>query len=149
MTVDRQAALDLRINHKLTYPEIAKIQGVSKQAIHQQIHHLIPTEQTAEYRVNRADILSHQQLRLLSQGLTNAKLKQIKPRDAIISFGILYDKERLERGQSTTITESLDDSAVTARLRGLIQQAVIKGKEKLSTVAQKAEIIECEVISGD
>ena len=105
MPVDCQAAIALRLNHQLSYSEIAAIQGVSRQAIHQAIQHLIPTEQLPDYKANRADILSHAQLQLLSNGLTPTKLQKISTRDAIVSMGILYDKERIERGLATEIVD--------------------------------------------
>jgi len=33
--------------------------------------------------------------------LTEADIKKMSARDRVLAFGILYDKERLERGQST------------------------------------------------
>ena len=102
---DTSVLLDLRLNHRLTYEEIGRITGRKKQAIHNQIKHLIPTAHTQDYISNRAEILAHQQLRLLSTGLTDAKLKKTSARDAVVSMGILYDKERLERGQATSITD--------------------------------------------
>ena len=101
---DTSVALDLRMNHKLTYEEIGKILGKKKQTIHSQIKHLIPTVQTDDFKNNRADILAHTQLRLL-QNLTPTKLNKASAKDTCVSFGILYDKERLERGQATSITD--------------------------------------------
>lgn len=103
--VDVSQALDLRLNHRLTYAEIAKVQGVTPQNVHKKIKHLIPSALTQDYIANRGDILANAQLRLLASGLTDAKLKKVSPRDAVVSVGILYDKERLERGQATEITD--------------------------------------------
>jgi len=100
MAVDVAQALSLRIEKDLSYGQIAAIQGVTRQAIHKRIKHLEPTEETQTYKSHRADILAHSQLRLL-QELTPAKLKKMPGRDLIVGAGILYDKERLERGQST------------------------------------------------
>ena len=98
--VDTSRALNLRLTHNLTYQEIGKILGTTKQAIHNKIGHLIPTEITQDYIANRANIFAQAQLRLLSY-LTDEKLKKMQARDIIVSMGILYDKERLERGQTT------------------------------------------------
>ena len=121
---DVSRALDLRLNHRLTYEEIGKVLGVTRQSIHKKIRHLIPTEQTKEFVTNRAEIIAHQQLRLLSAGLTDAKLKKISSRDAVVSMGILYDKERLERGQATSITDIrtlvLELDAAEARAIGML-----------------------------
>ena len=99
--VDVAAALDLKLNHGLSYVQMAPILGVTPTAIHKRIKHLLPDENTQYYQDHRANILSHVQLELLSQ-VDARRLKKVNIRDAVISAGILYDKERLERGQSTT-----------------------------------------------
>lgn len=103
MPVDTSQALNLRLNHGLTYSQIGKIFGTTKQAIHNKIKNLIPPPETKSYQDHRADILSGLQLKLLSQ-IDPARLKKISIRDAVISAGVLYDKERLERGLSTQKT---------------------------------------------
>ena len=98
--VNVAAALDLQLNHGLSYAQMAPILGVSPSAIHKRLKHLLPDESTKYYQDHRADILSHVQLQLLSQ-VDARRLKKVSSRDAVVSYGILYDKERLERGQST------------------------------------------------
>ena len=98
--VNVAAALDLQLNHGLSYAQMAPILGVTPSAIHRRLKHLLPDESTQYYRDHRADILSHAQLQLLSQ-IDARRLKKVGIRDAVVSTGILYDKERLERGQST------------------------------------------------
>ena len=98
--VNVAAALDLQLNHGLSYAQMAPILGVTPAAIHKRLKHLLPDESTKYYKDHRADIFSHVQLQLLSQ-VDARRLKKINIRDAVISTGILYDKERLERGQST------------------------------------------------
>jgi hypothetical protein len=123
--IDTVKALELRINHGLSYAKIGAIHGVSAQAIHQRIKHLLPTPVTKMYQEKRADILDHVQLTMLSQ-LDKARLKKMTARDAAVSFGIFYDKSRLERGQSTSIISSMTDDQLDARLRDLVarEQAV-------------------------
>jgi len=117
-TVDKARAVDLRLNAGLTCQEIADILKVSKQAIHQQLLKLIPTEHTEIYKNHRADILSHAQLRLLS-ALTDDKIKKMAGRDLVVSAGILYDKERLERDLSTSNVDVIErDIAALKGLRG-------------------------------
>ena len=102
--VDVERALDLHLNHGLSYAQMAPILGVHPSAIHKRIKHLLPNNDTQYYQNHRADILSHVQLQLLSQ-VDTRRLKKVSSRDAVISYGILYDKERLERGQSTANTD--------------------------------------------
>ena len=102
--VTTSEALDLKVNHGLNYHQIGKLQGTSHVAIMKKIKHLLPNETTKVYQEKKADILDHAQLRLLSQ-VTDAKLKKVSVRDAVVSYGILYDKARLERGQATSIVD--------------------------------------------
>ena len=98
--VNVAAALDLKLNHDLSYAQMAPLLGVTPAAIHKRLKHLLPDENTKYYQNHRADIFSHAQLQLLSQ-VDARRLRKIGIRDAVVSTGILYDKERLERGQST------------------------------------------------
>ena len=102
--VDVERALDLHLNHGLSYAQMAPILGVHPSAIHKRIKHLLPNLDTQYYQDHRANIFSHIQLKLLSQ-VDSPRLKKLNIRDAVISAGILYDKERLERGQSTANTD--------------------------------------------
>lgn len=97
--VDVSQALDLKLNHGLGVRRIAKIQGTSKSAVHKALQKILPTRETEIYQANRADILSQLQLTLLQQ-VDTRRLKKISARDAVISAGVLYDKEMLERGKS-------------------------------------------------
>lgn len=58
------------------------------------------------YKDNRADILAGIQDRLLSS-ITLEDVQKTSLRDKIVSAGILYDKERLERDQATMIVKPL------------------------------------------
>jgi len=100
MPVDVSSALDLRLNHHLSYSEIAAIQGVSPQAIHGRIKNLLPPEEVNVYKDHRADILAGIQARLLSH-LDDDRLAKASAYQLVGSMGLLYDKERLERGMST------------------------------------------------
>ena len=60
----------------------------------------IEKSEVEKFKEERADMLAGKQRELLS-ALTINKTKDMSGRDIAVSFGILYDKERLERGQST------------------------------------------------
>ena len=98
--VNIDQALDLRLNHGLSYEHIGKIQGTSKTGIYRALAKLMPSQETEIFKQNRADILANIQLKALS-AVTEPKLKKASAKDLVISAGILYDKERLERGLST------------------------------------------------
>ena len=99
-TDDLSTALDLRLNHHLSYAQIGAIQGISKQAVHQRIKDLLPIPETKVWQDHRADILAHLQLKLLSF-IDDEKLKRTPVGSLVLAACQLYDKERLERGQST------------------------------------------------
>ena len=54
-----------------------------------------------EFRSIRKDVLTASQVELLKNMIDPDKLKKASTRDLALSFGIIYDKERLEAGQST------------------------------------------------
>jgi len=135
--IDTALAVNLRLNHNLSYRRIAKIQGVTTQAVHQRLRPLLPTEQTEIYKNNRADIFANAQLKILTQ-LDLPRLKKAALRDLVISAGILYDKERLERGLSS---QNISYQAITDQLKaideeeaGLRRQLAELGAEGSSTV---------------
>jgi hypothetical protein len=100
-----QKALDLRLKG-LSYQEIADYlvkDGVtiSSHALSQRLSPLMPDDlDVSLYAKNRSDILAGVQLKLLSH-LTDARLKDASAYQLAGMYGIFYDKERLERGQST------------------------------------------------
>ena len=100
MPVDVSSALDLKLNHHLSYEEIARIQGVSKQAIHGRIKNLLPPDELQTYLTHRGDILAGLQAKILSH-LDDERLSKASAYQLVGSAGLLYDKERLERGMST------------------------------------------------
>ncbi len=100
MPVDVSTAVDLKLNHHLSYAQIAAIQGVTPQAIHQKIKDLLPIPETKVWIDNRADILANIQLKLLSH-LDNDRLQKAPAGSLVLAACQLYDKERLERGMST------------------------------------------------
>jgi predicted DNA-binding protein (UPF0251 family) len=85
----------------LTYEQAGKILGVSKQARQQRCdRHGIVRQALKKYKEQRADILASKG-RVILNSLTTDEIKKIPPGSRVTAFGILYDKERLERGEST------------------------------------------------
>ena len=98
--VNVSSALKLKIDNKLSYQQIADIQGVHKSAIHQAIKDLLPTEETQTYKQQRADILANLQTKII-KSIDDADIKKAPFGSRILAMAQLIDKERLERGQST------------------------------------------------
>jgi transposase len=120
----------------MTYAEIGRIEGISKVSVYKQINHLIPNEQDLEiYKKHRADILASKQVELL-QALTPDKIKDASALQLITGMGILTDKERLERGQSTqnveTVVQSLssDRESLLKEIEILRDNVVINNMDK-------------------
>jgi hypothetical protein len=57
-------------------------------------------QEIQDYKSNRADILAGLQHRILTS-ISEDDLKKAPIQVKLMGYGILYDKERLERGQST------------------------------------------------
>jgi len=95
-----EAIIELR-QKNLTVNQIAKILGCDHSNIVRRLQSISnEIDLTHSYKKNRADILAFHQRRII-QSITPADLKKAGLRDKIISAGVLYDKERLETGQST------------------------------------------------
>lgn len=98
--VDVSSALDLRLNHHLSYSEIAAIQGVTPQAIHGRIKNLLPPPELKTFMDHRGDILAGLQAKLLSN-LDDARLGKASAYQLVGSAMLLHEHERLERNLST------------------------------------------------
>jgi hypothetical protein len=91
--------------------------GRSKQAVHQRLQpYKDAIENLPAFKENRADIFAIHQQRLLNS-LTDDDIKKMPPGSRMTSFGILYDKERLERGESTSNVSVLSGRLDAARKR--------------------------------
>lgn len=101
--IDLNKAIDLRIKG-LTYQEIADHFGSCRQSVQERLAPYVDTVEGIDigsFKDRRADILAAKQQVVLS-ALNPDKIKEASARDQVIIFGTLYDKERLERGQSTS-----------------------------------------------
>lgn len=99
--------------------EIARTQGVNQSSVHRFLKtHEIEKKQVETYRLNRADLLANTGSKLhglisavaqsLDDDVRNGIVAALSPdvkgklaRDLSVVQGVIYDKERLERGQST------------------------------------------------
>ena len=99
--VDWKEVLELR-SKGLSQNQIAKICDCSRQNISYLLRQYGKGLERVEiYKKNRADIFAAKQAEILNS-ITPEKLEKMSPKDAAISAGVLYDKERLERNISTT-----------------------------------------------
>ena len=81
--------------------KIGRLAGVSKQAISQLIkRNGLDPEDVAVFKKDKSLIL-HSKQKLLLESLTQEEIKKMSGRDKTVSFGIIYDKTRLEDDKST------------------------------------------------
>ena len=84
--------------------EVGDIWGVSGEAIRKKlkrIYTLIDKENLEAYKANKVNIFNAIEVKLLEEAIQPSKLKKLSTRDAVISFGVIHDKNRLEQGLST------------------------------------------------
>ncbi|MHC4560720.1 MAG: hypothetical protein ACYS80_25860 [Planctomycetota bacterium] len=86
----------------LSFQEIADLMGVTADGVSKAMKRMKVERGEVDYfKEHRADIMALYQKRIL-YSLTDADIEKIPPGSRMTAFGILYDKERLERGQSTS-----------------------------------------------
>lgn len=106
----------------LTHADIAKLLGCSRPAISQRLGGLEDNMNALNaYKEHKADYLAFQQQRMLDS-LTADDIKKASAYQRIGMFGILYDKERVERGLLTDIVGYVDlnkalDQVIAARTK--------------------------------
>jgi hypothetical protein len=100
--IDLKKAIDMRLKG-ITLDDIAKYFGCTKQSVHERLKPYVDSEDIdlELWKEKRADILAGKQATALSL-LTPDDIKKASAKDKSLIFAILYDKERLERGQSTS-----------------------------------------------
>ncbi len=110
----------------MSYTDIAKAQGCSRANIIQVLaRYAISQEHTEDFKAHRADILAGLQGKLI-QSITPDDIKKAPLGSKVLAVAQLYDKERLERGQSTA---NIDFHANTNKINEI--DAEIARLEKL------------------
>lgn len=109
--IDHRKTIELA-QQGLSHSEIAKIQGCDHSNITRVLQRYGVTDNYKDYKQHRADILAGLQHRLLSS-ITDNDIQKTPAIQRIMAAGILYDKERLERGLSNSnvsiITSTIQD----------------------------------------
>jgi predicted transcriptional regulator len=105
---DRQIEKILKYNAGgISSPDIAKMLSVSPSAVQKVIQRYLPTKADRKaleiFKTNKADILSIFQRKML-YSITDEQIDAMSVSQKMMAFGILFDKERLLRGQPTSIS---------------------------------------------
>ena len=119
--VDLLKAYKLRVQHGLTYQEIANATGQPKSSIHRALTDLMSLlndpERLQHYTDVRAPLLNAIEERLTWSLMDPLVLEKATLRDRAVSLGIVTDKRRLEAGQSTSNTMLLGKLIVQAEMK--------------------------------
>jgi len=112
-------------NRGLSYTEIAKLTGCSRQNVHQRLETVeYSKEDLDHFKKHRGDVFAFLQSKLLNS-IDSDAIKGMQPYQRIIGASIMYDKERLEQGKSTGNINILE---VTATIDDLQRQAEVLRK---------------------
>lgn len=102
--IDLSKALELRYKNHLTIQQIADYFGVTKQSVFERLQRfqamLGDSEELEAFKNHEAAVQDAVRARFSAHLLT-ADLEKCSPRDAAIVYGTIYDKNRLQTGQST------------------------------------------------
>lgn len=125
-----ETILELR-DKKLTLEQIGKIVGCTKQTVSQRLKEYQPIfERIESFKKHRGDLLTWKQAEILNS-LTERDLKDASLLQRTTAFGILYDKERLERNQST---ENVSIKSITQSLGREVEEIARRRAELLKMV---------------
>lgn len=104
--VDVKKALELRRLKHMTFPDIAKIMGTTKQAVQQALKRfdkiLLPAEQLEAYRGHKSDIMESVEFELLNEVIDSDRVQKASLNNVAYALGTIGNMTRLEKGQSTT-----------------------------------------------
>lgn len=127
---------------KFTQAEIARHLGVTRPAVTKALDQIpqsiLNSHDVTTFRKNRADIFAEFQ-RLILTYMTPEKMKGASLNQLGTLFGIVYDKERLEKGQATAhvaqINKNLVDEKSLRKIREVIQEMT---QQQISNAKQES-----------
>jgi len=121
--IDLQQAIKLRLVNHLSYADIGKQLGVSKQAVHQALSRLtdlIKDPQLVQaFRTHKAEILESAQMEMLTNIVDSDRLKKASVNNLAYAASQLDNMIRLDRNQATDIK---DYRVMEGNLNELIEQ---------------------------
>jgi len=143
-TVPIARLIELR-RKKLNYDEIAAIVGLSKQAIRERLLHLLPSiDNLDSVKGNRADLFTVIGDTLINS-LSEDDIKAASLLQRVTAMGILYDKERLERGQSNiniSVVDLTQSLVEITRQREELEAQVVGALQELRSLTDDSEAID-------
>lgn len=123
-----EAILDYRAKG-LSHRDIARLLGCTRVNITNRLRSLVEYVDTIDtFKRHKGDILAVKQSILLDK-ITPEAVKECSVRDAVVSFGILYDKQALHEGRATSIVNYADISNDISKLEAEIQAIEMKERD--------------------
>lgn len=104
--MDKDQALKLMVENGLNQTQIAKMQGVTPQCVSKSLHDVITSPEFRLFQKDKADVFEAVQLRLLQVLEDDPSIfARLVDKRGMVDLGILEDKIRTIRGQSTSISD--------------------------------------------
>jgi predicted DNA-binding protein YlxM (UPF0122 family) len=129
--LDLSACLKDRYHHRMTFQAIADKYGVSRSAVFQRLedftNKLGDPDELRSFQDMEADIQSAIKRRFSSE-LLNVDLSKTSPRDLAVTYGVIYDKHRLQTGQSTNNQSVFFQIVADSDQSNSEDQAIIEGE---------------------
>lgn len=101
-TMDKNIPMEKLLHYRdqgLSHMEISKIVGCGISNVKQRLEYWdLQQPDLRFYKENKAEILARVQ-RMIISSITEADLQRMALRDRIVAFGVLFDKERIVRGE--------------------------------------------------
>lgn len=126
--INKNIPIELLIDYSskgLSYSEIGKLAGCNSSNVYHRFKAAgyVP-EHLKAYKDNRADVFSWWQSKILNS-INEDDIKRAPLQSKVVAAGILYDKERLERGQAGQILgfDALPDNGLSQAITGLLAKA--------------------------
>ncbi|MFI5364353.1 MAG: hypothetical protein ACHQ4J_01895 [Candidatus Binatia bacterium] len=105
-TFDTSEALRLRLSKHLSYSDLGKHFGVTPETVWKRLrwfHDMVrEPDQVQAFKTEEANLLDGLRMQVLANMCNPGRLERAQLRDLGVVYGILKDKERLMRGQSTS-----------------------------------------------
>ena len=117
-------------NPDISRSNIAKIVNVDKALVTQVLKRYgLNLQVINSFKTNRAEILAGKQAALMSS-LSTKDIQKASPYQKVGMFGILYDKERLERDLSTTNLASIHADIAALRKQDAVDKSESENVDK-------------------
>ena len=117
---DTAKIYQLHFEQGLSFTEIGKLYGTTKQAVYDRLHRLLQIlpnrEQLEVYKKNKPTILNAAEMKVLGYLLDDEKLEKASLNNAAFTFTQLTQARRLEEGK-TTVNIGLKTQLVEAALQ--------------------------------